>query len=79
MNEAHNWQKLGNAVIEQAVTDFRSAHRIRHNPNSSKQAIDKAKHALREIRKFFRSDYFGLLSMTCGKRLLKKLESEVTT
>ena len=53
-----NYEKLANAIILQAVKDFRPAYRrLRRHPE------DKlAQDTVREITKFFCSDYFCALT-----------------
>ena len=52
------WKDLANAIILQAVKDFKPAYRrLRRHPN------DKvAQNQVRELTKFFCSDYFATLT-----------------
>ena len=64
---------LANAIIVQAVKDFRPAYlRIKKNPND-----ETANRIVREITKFFHSDYFCLLTNLDGFVLLKKIMQEI--
>ncbi len=68
-----NYQELANAVIAQAVKDFRPAYRrLKRHPN------DKlAQDTVREITKFFCSDYFCALSDLNGPALLNRIIREM--
>ena len=65
-----NYEKLANAIILQAVKDFRPAYRrLRRHPE------DKlAQDTVREITKFFCSDYFCALTDLDGPALLQREE-----
>lgn len=64
-----NYRALANAIIMQAVKDFRTAYRRQKRlPNN-----DKAKAEVRELTKFFCSQYFEVLSDLDGPRLLQKI------
>lgn len=56
-----NYQLLADAVIKQAVQDYR---------NSESQTVRD------EVKRFFLSEIFCIFSSIDGKRLLKKLEQE---
>ena len=58
-------EELANAIILQAVKDYRAA---RKKGNLRK---------INEIRRFFRSEYFSVLSDLDGKVLIQKLDEEV--
>ena len=68
-----NYEKLANAIILQAVKDFRPAYRrLRRHPE------DKlAQDAVREITKFFCSDYFCALTDLDGPALLQRIMKEI--
>ena len=68
-----NYQKLANAIIVQAVKDFRAAYRrLKRFPN------DKAAHSeVRDITKYFCSQYFGALTALDGPSLLQKIIDEM--
>ena len=60
---------LAKAIILQAVKDFKPAYlRLKRNPDDS-----HAEKRVKEITKFFCSEYFCLLSDLDGPRLLKKI------
>ena len=68
-----NYQALANAVILQAVKDFKPAYRrLKRHPN------DKlAQDTVREITKFFCSDYLCALSDLDGPALLNRIIREM--
>lgn len=64
-----NYEALANAVIMQAVKDFRAAlKRKKRFPDDR-----KAKKDIREITRFFCSQYFQALSDLDGPSLVKKI------
>ncbi len=64
-----NYKALANAIIMQAVKDFRAAYSRRQRfPDDGKPAKD-----IREITSFFCSQYFQTLSDLDGPVLLKKI------
>ena len=64
-----NYRALANAIILQAVKDFRAAYRRKERfPDSAKTEAD-----IRELTSFFCSQYFQILSDLDGPRLLKKI------
>lgn len=64
-----NYQKLANAIILQAVKDFRAAYRRhKHFPNDK-----AAQNEIRDITKFFCSQYFGILTDLDGPSLLQQI------
>ena len=68
-----NWENLANAIILQAVEDYRGArHRVRMLPGQT-----ESQKRIREVERFFRSDWFKALSKVDGKALLMKLKGEV--
>ena len=64
-----NYKALANAIIMQAVKDFRAAYKRKLMfPEDNKANKD-----IREITSFFCSQYFQILSDLDGPRLLKKI------
>ena len=64
-----NYKALANAIIMQAVKDFRTAYRMKMKfPDNRKAIMD-----IREITAFFCSQYFEALSDLDGPMLLKKI------
>lgn len=59
------YKELANAIILQAVKDYRKA--LKHDERGRK----------REIERFFRSEYFTVLTNIYGEMLIQKLRAEV--
>ena len=67
------YERLANAIILQAVTDYRTAlKKIRKNPGN-REAIDEA---LR-IERFFRSCWYSQLTSVDGEYLIRRLREEI--
>lgn len=67
------YELLGNAIILQAVKDYRAAlRRIKHNPKNH-IAIDEAL----LIEKFFRGQLYAVITNIDGEFLIDKLRKEV--
>ena len=68
-----NYQNLANAIVVQAVKDYRWAlKKLLESPDDL-----KAKNRLLEIEVFFNSDYYRLLTDLDSKLLVRKLRQEV--
>ncbi|MCD8021501.1 MAG: hypothetical protein LUF30_00445 [Lachnospiraceae bacterium] len=66
-------QALCNAIIIQAVKDYRIALKaLKRNPNSM-AALDTK----REVERFFRSQWYMVLTDVDGEFLIRKLNEEV--
>jgi hypothetical protein len=67
------YEALGNAIILQAVKDYRAAvKKIKHNPKS-RTAIDEAL----TIEKFFRGPLFGVITNVDPEFLISKIQDEI--
>ncbi len=67
------YEALGNAIILQAVKDYRVAlKRVRKNPQN-RMAIDEAL----TIEKFFRGSLFGVITNVDPEFLIGKLQEEI--
>jgi len=67
------YEALANAIITQAAKDFRAAYkRMKRFPNDG-----RAQEEVREITKFFCSQWFEMLSDVDGPTLLKKMKDEI--
>ena len=67
------WQKLANAIVEQAVKDYRIAQaRVKANP----QNADHAKAEVGQLEHFFRSQWFEVLTDVDGRVILSRLRKE---
>lgn len=68
-----NYNNLANAIILQAVKDYRKALRtLSMNPNNR-----SAQYERRRIEQFFRSGWFGALTSIDPEMLITKLKAEV--
>ena len=68
-----NYIELANAIILQAVKDYRKAQRKKRNkPNDFLAARD-----IKSIERFFGSEWFRMLTDLNSDVLLKKLKAEV--
>ena len=68
-----NWEDLANAIILQAVDDYRKCRRlVRRKPDQK-----EAQAMIREIEKFFHSRWFCQLADVDGIRILEELKKEV--
>jgi len=67
------YYNLANAIILQAIKDFRGAYPIlKKHPNNKAAAAE-----VKEITQFFCSEYFTLLSDANGPALLRKIKEEI--
>ncbi len=67
-----NWEDLANAIILQAVEDYRKARKkVRTRPDHK-----IAQATIRETERFFRSWWFAQLTDVDGELLLEKLQRE---
>ena len=70
----NGYKELANAIILQAVKDYREALRLLSmNPNDK-----SAKRDQRNFERFFRSEWFSILTDLNGELLMKKLKEEVS-
>ena len=66
------WEELANAIVLQAVKDYRTAEwRVRRYANAK-----KSQDRVRECERFFRSDWFRALTDINGEDLIRQLRSE---
>ena len=74
-NLAENpYEKLANAIVLQAVSDYRAAlKKVKKNPKN-RDAIDEAL----QIEKFFRSEWYQVLTSVDGEYLIDRLQKEVS-
>ena len=67
------YERLANAIILQAVADYRVAlKKIKAHPKDRK-AIDEAL----EIERFFRSDWYRMLTSVDAEMLMRKIRREI--
>ena len=67
------YEKLINAIILQAVREFRPAYRRLQDHPEDKKAMERVS----EITDFFCSEYFMMLSDLDGPELLRKIVFEM--
>ena len=68
-----NYENLANAIVLQAVKDFRTALKaLAANPRNRKALADKE-----DAERFFRSQWFTELTSIDGEKLMRSLEKEV--
>lgn len=67
------YENLANAVIIQAVKDYRGQYRalLRHSRNQ------EAGRQIRDLRKFFHSDWFGVLTDLDPDDLIARLDRDI--
>ena len=66
-------ERLANAIILQAVTDYRVAlKRLKRNPKDG-ETIDEAM----RVESFFRSGWYSQLTAVDGEYLIRRLQDEV--
>lgn len=67
------YEALGNAVVLQAVKDYRAA--VKKLAHGKKNAIAEA--AKHECERFFKSQHFNVFTELDGRAILSQLEKEV--
>lgn len=73
MSDITKYENLANAIILQAVRDYRVALKcLKVNPRNKTAIADKD-----EIERFFRSDWFSVLTSVDGEMLIRSLNMEV--
>ena len=71
MNDAY--KGLANAIVLQAVKDYRSAlKKLKKHPHN-----DTAFYTKGEVEQFFRSDWYASLTTVNPEMLIRKLKEEV--
>ncbi len=73
MSEITNYENFANAIILQAVKDYRMALKcLKANPKNRTARAEKD-----EIDRFFRSQWFKVLTSVDGEMLIRSLCMEV--
>ena len=73
-NNLSPYEALGNAVVLQAVKDYREAvHKLSRGKKNTNAESTK-----QECERFFQSPYFNIFTQLDGKALLSQLEKEVS-
>lgn len=66
------YENLAQAVILQAVKDYRTARKkLKYHPKNK-----DVKLMIEDCERFFRSDWFGVLTSVDGQMLLRKIQEE---
>ena len=66
------WQALANAIVAQAVKDYRAALRALKKNREDRRAMAAAM----EVEEFFHSDWYQLLTGVDGDYLIERLRKE---
>lgn len=66
------YENLANAIILQAVKDYREARK----KIKKRKKNEDAKLMVKDCERFFRSEWFNALTSLDGEMLLKKLQEE---
>lgn len=66
------YERLANAIVLQAVTDYRNARKTLKICPKDRDAM----HTTKEVIAFFRSDYFKVLTSIDPELLISKLRKE---
>lgn len=70
----NQYEALANAIVLQAVNDYRAAlKKVKKNPNN-RTALDEAL----QIERFFRSQWYQVLTSVDGEYLINRLRREVS-
>lgn len=73
MSGIENYENLANAVVLQAVRDYRTALKaLKLNPSNRSAQIETE-----SIERFFRSDWCKVLTSVDGEMLIRALRKEV--
>ena len=73
MSNITTYENLANAIILQAVKDYRMALKgLKANPRNRPAKADKD-----EIERFFRSQWYSALTDVNGEMLIRSLQKEV--
>ena len=73
MSDITNYENHANAIILEAVKDYRMALKsLKANPRNRTAQADKT-----EIERFFRSQWYSALTSVDGEMLIRSLQKEV--
>lgn len=73
MNQIYAYNELANAIIVQAIKDYRNVLRAIHNFSKDASVLREC----RRIEKFFRSEWFSVLTDVDPEYLIGKIKAEV--
>ena len=71
MEHRKNWENLANAIIQQAVDDYRKSCK-----GKTGIQLNGDNRSTKKIEEFFLSGWFNMLTKVDGKMLIKRLRSE---
>ena len=71
--ELNPYRELANAIVVQAAKDYRKAVKRRRKYPKDKDA----QREIRDLRRFFHSGWYSMLTEVDGDRLIKDLERSV--
>ena len=71
------YEELANAIVVQAVEDYRDALSLIRDESITEQDYIDAQSTIRECERFFRSDYYRVFTDVDGEYLIKMLQEEV--
>lgn len=75
--DAEAWQDLANAIVEQAIADYRRwQHQLENNALVDRIYQMRLVSALERLRDFFCGDWFPVLTDVDGYDLLCRLDEE---
>jgi hypothetical protein len=67
------YENMANAIVVQAVTDYRKAlHNLKRNSK-----YEPSQNVVSDVERFFRSEWYTVLTSISGERLIKMLRQEV--
>lgn len=67
------YQRLANAIVEQAAKDYRSALKALARDDENECIQEE----IRTLERFFRSRWYGILTDVDGEYLMERLRAEV--
>lgn len=67
------YQRLANAIVEEAAKDYRSALKALARDSDNAYIQDEVK----SLERFFRSRWYGILTNVDGEYLMERLRAEV--
>lgn len=70
------YERLANAIVEQAVKDYRQAVTTLKRPHLQEKSRISAEAMKRDCERFFLGDHIKTLTSVDGKYILEKLEKE---
>ncbi len=68
------YERLANAIVEQAVKDYRDAVKKLKEPNLKEKDRFQAEKMKKDCEQFFKGEYIKTLTDVDGKYILEKLE-----